>query len=163
LVAVAVLVIVEDFLEMVMTEAEHHVGIHGDEPPVAVVGEAAIARFLREGCDGLVVEAEIKHGVHHARHRSARAGTHRDEQRPCRRRRRRPIWLSASLSILDAALPSPAKQAPAPRARSAWGPGGRSSISVESGGRRVWTWILAIGGDGAVNDHERRRWRKPPC
>ena len=80
-VAVAVLVVVEDFLEMMMLDAEHHVGIHGDEAPVAVQGKAPVAGFLRKRHDGDVVEAEIEHGVHHARHRGARAGAHRDQQR----------------------------------------------------------------------------------
>ena len=66
---------------MMMLDAEHHVGIHGDEAPVAVVGEAPVAGFLRQRLDGHVVEAEIEHGIHHARHRRARAGAHRDQQR----------------------------------------------------------------------------------
>ena len=80
-VAVAVLVVVEDVLEQVVFDAEHHVGIHGDEAPVAVIGEAAVARRFRHGLHGLVVEAEIEHGVHHAGHRRARARAHRDQQR----------------------------------------------------------------------------------
>ncbi len=80
-VALAVLEGVEDFLEVMMLEAEHHVRIHGDEAAIAVIGEAAIARELRQRFHGLVVEAEIEHGVHHARHRGARAGAHGDEQR----------------------------------------------------------------------------------
>ena len=86
-VAVAVLVLVEDFLEVMVRDAEHHVGIHGDEAPVAVIGEAPVAGFLRQRLDGRVVEAEIEHGVHHARHRRARAGAHRDQQRIVARRR----------------------------------------------------------------------------
>ena len=53
LVAVAVLVVVEDVLEMLVLDAEHHVGIHRDEAPVAVIGEAAVAGFLRQRLDGL--------------------------------------------------------------------------------------------------------------
>ncbi len=66
---------------MRMVEAEHHVRIHGDEAAIAVIGEAAVARQFRQRLDGLVVEAEIEHGVHHARHRGAPAGAHRDQQR----------------------------------------------------------------------------------
>ena len=80
-VAVAVLVVVEDFLEMMMLDAEHHIGIHGDEAPVAVEGKAPVAGFLRKRHGGDVVEPEIEHGVHHARHRGAPAGAHRDQQR----------------------------------------------------------------------------------
>ena len=66
---------------MMMLNAQHHVGIHGDETPVAVLGEAAVAGFFRHRLDRHVVEAEIEHRVHHARHRGARAGAHRHQQR----------------------------------------------------------------------------------
>jgi hypothetical protein len=59
LVAVAILVIVEDVLEMVVTEPEHHVGIHRDESPVAVISETAIAGELGERLHGFVIEAEV--------------------------------------------------------------------------------------------------------
>ena len=42
-VAVLVLVVVEDFLEVVMSEAEHHVRIHGDEAAIGIIGKARIA------------------------------------------------------------------------------------------------------------------------
>ncbi len=80
-IALAVLEGVEDVLEMRVLEAEHHVRIHGDEAAIAVIGEAAVAGQFRERLDRLVVEAEIEHGVHHARHRGARAGAHGDQQR----------------------------------------------------------------------------------
>jgi hypothetical protein len=74
-------VLVEDFLEVIVADAKHHVGIHGDEAPVAVIGEAPVARLLRQRRDGGIVEAEIEHGIHHARHRRARPRAHRNEQR----------------------------------------------------------------------------------
>ena len=80
-VAVAVLMVVEDFLEMMMADAEHHIGIHGDEAPVAVLREAPVAGFFRKCIHRDIVEAEIEHGVHHAGHRGARAGAHRNQQR----------------------------------------------------------------------------------
>ena len=80
-IALALLVMVEQFLEMLMAEAEHDVGIHGDEAPVAVIGEAPVAGFLGQRLHGLVVEAEIEHGVHHAGHRGARARAHRHQER----------------------------------------------------------------------------------
>ena len=64
-----------------MLEAEHHIGIHGDEAAVAVIGKTAVARHRGERLDRGVVEAEIEHGVHHARHRGAPAGAHRYQQR----------------------------------------------------------------------------------
>ncbi len=72
---------VENVLEVMMLEAEHHVRIHRDEAAIAVIGEAAIAGEFGERFDRLVVEAEIEHGVHHARHRGAAAGAHRHQQR----------------------------------------------------------------------------------
>ncbi len=80
-IALTLLVQVEQFLEMLMTDAEHHVGIHGDEAPVAVIGETAVAGLCRQRLHGLVVEAEIEHGVHHARHRGAGTGAHGDQER----------------------------------------------------------------------------------
>ena len=66
---------------MMMLEAEHHVRIHRDEAAIAVIGEAAIAGEFGERFDRLVVEAEIEHGIHHARHRGAAAGADRHQQR----------------------------------------------------------------------------------
>ena len=80
-IALAVLEGIENVLEVRMLEAEHDVGIHGDEAAVAVIGEAAIAGHFGQRFDRLVVEAEIEHGIHHARHRGAAAGTHRNQQR----------------------------------------------------------------------------------
>ena len=80
-IALTLLVDVEQFLEVLMADAEHDVGIHRDEAAIAVEGKAPIAGLLRQRHHGLVVEAEIEHGVHHARHRGARAGAHRDQQR----------------------------------------------------------------------------------
>ena len=80
-VARAILEVVEDLLEVMMLDAEHHVGIHGDEAPVAVVGEAAVAGLPGQRLHGQVVEPEIEHRVHHAGHGGARAGAHRDQER----------------------------------------------------------------------------------
>ena len=80
-IALAVLVLVEDLLEMVVLDVEHHVGIHGDEAAVGIVGEALVARALGERLDGDVVEAEIEHRVHHAGHGGAGAGADGNQQR----------------------------------------------------------------------------------
>ena len=80
-VAVAVLMLVEQFFEVVRVNSQHHVRIHGDEAAIGVIGEAGVAGFLRERGDGRIVEPEIEHGVHHARHRGARSGAHRHQQR----------------------------------------------------------------------------------
>ena len=66
---------------MVVSDAQHHVAVHGDEAAVAVVGEAFVAGLARDRLGGFVVEAEVEDRVHHARHRGAAAGAHGDEQR----------------------------------------------------------------------------------
>ncbi len=76
------LVLFERLLEFMMRDAEHDGGIHFDEAPVAIEGETLVAAFLGQRADGVVVEPEIEHGVHHAGHRSATARAHGDEQRP---------------------------------------------------------------------------------
>jgi UDP:flavonoid glycosyltransferase YjiC (YdhE family) len=87
--------------KVMMLEAEHHVEYICDEAAIAVIGEAAVAgRASASAFDRLVVEAEIEHGVHHARHRGARAGAHRDQQRIAWNRRNAlpvslPTWSSA--------------------------------------------------------------------
>ncbi len=79
--ALVLFLVVEDFLEMAVVHLEHDAGIHLDEAAIGVVGEALIAGELGEAFDGCRVETEIEHGVHHARHRGARAGADGDEQR----------------------------------------------------------------------------------
>ncbi len=83
-VALGVLVGVEDLLEMMMLEADHHVRIHGDEAAVAVIGETLVAGELCQSLHRLIVEAEVEHGIHHAGHRGTRTGTHRHQQRIAR-------------------------------------------------------------------------------
>ena len=60
--------------------AHDHVAVHLDEAAVAIPGEAGIVAGLFQGDDGLVVEAEVEDGVHHARHGIARAGTDGDQE-----------------------------------------------------------------------------------
>jgi len=64
-----------------MVEAQHHVTVHLNEAAIGVVGEPAVVGPARESFDGLIVESEIEHRVHHAGHRGARARPDRDEQR----------------------------------------------------------------------------------
>ncbi len=80
-VAIPVLVVVEDLLEVIVTEAEHDVGIHRDEAAIGIVRETLVAGVLRQRLDRRVVEAEIEHGVHHPRHGRARPRAHRHQQR----------------------------------------------------------------------------------
>ena len=64
-----------------MIDAEHHVAVHFDEAPVAVVSEALVARAAREAFDRDVVEAEVEDRVHHAGHGDGGARAHREQQR----------------------------------------------------------------------------------
>jgi hypothetical protein len=80
-IAVTVLVLVENLLEMMMFEPEHHVGVHRYKAAIGIVGKTPIAGFARQRLHRLIVEAEIEHGVHHARHGRARARAHRDQKR----------------------------------------------------------------------------------
>ena len=72
--------LVELVFEIVVLDAHHDVPIHVDQPAVCVVGEPLVARLLREARDGLIIQAEVQHGVHHARHRLGRTGADADEQ-----------------------------------------------------------------------------------
>ena len=78
---------VHDFLKRIMVHltlllhAHHHVAVHLYESAVAIPCKATVAGGLLQRFDGDVVEAEIQNGVHHARHRIARAGAHGYQQR----------------------------------------------------------------------------------
>ena len=71
----------ENLLEVVMVDPQHHVTEHLNETAVAVVGEAPVVGGLGQARDGIVVEAEIEHRVHHAGHGGAPARAHGDQQR----------------------------------------------------------------------------------
>ena len=64
-----------------VVDPEHDVRIHLNEAAIAVIGKPFVPGELGEALDGFTVEAEIKDGVHHPRHRCPRTGAHRDEQR----------------------------------------------------------------------------------
>ena len=58
-VAVLVLVVIEDVLEGVMLHVEHDVRIHLDETAIAVIGKAPVAEASRKALDSLVIESEV--------------------------------------------------------------------------------------------------------
>ena len=68
-------------LEQIAVEVHDHVGEHLDEAAVGVPGEARVLGLGDEAVDGLVVQAEVQHRVHHAGHGHRRAGAHGHEQR----------------------------------------------------------------------------------
>ncbi len=77
----AVLMLVENFFEVMVVDVEDHVGIHLDEAAIAVEGEAPVAREVGQARDCLVVQPQVQHRIHHPRHGSPGAGTHRNQQR----------------------------------------------------------------------------------
>ena len=71
----------QDLLEMAMVDAEYDVAEHLDETAVAVVGETRIAALAGETLDRFVIETEVQHRVHHARHGDPSARADGYEQR----------------------------------------------------------------------------------
>jgi hypothetical protein len=76
----ALLDAVEDVLELLLVDVENDVAEHLDEAAIGVIGEAGIAAALGQRFDGLVVEAEVEDGVHHAGHGELGAGADGDQQ-----------------------------------------------------------------------------------
>ena len=58
----------------------HHVGVHGDQAAVGVIGKALVAAHRDKPRERLGAEADVEHRVHHAGHGLAGARTHRKEQ-----------------------------------------------------------------------------------
>ena len=73
------LIDLQNVLEIVVCHAEHHVAIHLNEAAITVIGKTGVSTDLREPGNGLVVETEIEHRVHHARHRSATTRPNRQQ------------------------------------------------------------------------------------
>ena len=72
---------VEGVLEVLVLHPHHHVAVHLDETPVGVLGEAGVARLLGQAFDRGVVEPEVEHRVHHARHRLRGPRAHAHQKR----------------------------------------------------------------------------------
>ena len=60
---------------------ERHFAEHLNEAAVAIVSKARIAGLLRQTFGGLIVQAQVQDGVHHAGHGELRAGAHAEQQR----------------------------------------------------------------------------------
>ena len=75
------LLAVEDFVEFVFLDVEHHVAEHLNQAAIGVISEARIVAELGKRLDALIVQAEIENRVHHAGHGELRARTHADQQR----------------------------------------------------------------------------------
>ena len=79
--ALARLDLVQRFLKVLARIVHHNVGKHGDKAAVGIIREPLVPGQLGQGGAGFVVQAQVEHGVHHARHGLARARAHRDQQR----------------------------------------------------------------------------------
>src|ERR1019366_5787125 len=71
----------DDFLELMVIHTHHDRAVHLDEPAIGIPGEPLVTRFAGQPLHRDVVQAEVQHGIHHPRHRDARAGADRDQQR----------------------------------------------------------------------------------
>ena len=78
--ALGLLAFFKNVFQQIAIHAHNHVGVHLDKAPVGIVGETRIARLLYQAFHGLVVQSQIEHGVHHARHGSACARPYRNQQ-----------------------------------------------------------------------------------
>ena len=78
---VAALELRDFVLDVLPRDPVNDVGEHLHEAPVAVPGKALVAGRSRQPLHRGVVEPEVQDGVHHARHRLARSGAHRQQQR----------------------------------------------------------------------------------
>jgi hypothetical protein len=76
----AVLGRLQRVLEELALDAEDRLAEHLDQPAVRVPREAVVTGLLGESLYGLVREADVQDGVHHARHGELGPGTDRDEE-----------------------------------------------------------------------------------
>ncbi len=59
---------------------QHDVAEHLDQAAIGVVGKAGIVAAPGQRFDGLVIEAQVENGVHHAGHGELGAGADGDQQ-----------------------------------------------------------------------------------
>ncbi len=78
--ALARLHLIDEGLKILLAHFHNHVGIHLDEPAVAVPGPAGVAGLGSHHRHHVLIEAQVQNGIHHARHRGPGAGTDRDQQ-----------------------------------------------------------------------------------
>ena len=71
----------EPFIEGPVGYPQHNGAEHLHEPPIGVEDETLVAGLAGKRLGDLVVEADIEHRVHHARHGKLRTRTTRDEER----------------------------------------------------------------------------------
>ena len=67
-------------LELRPFDPKHDVAVHLNEAAIRVPCESRISGPQSEPLDGLWIEPEVEHGVHHPRHRHCRARAYREQQ-----------------------------------------------------------------------------------
>ncbi len=73
--------LVDELFEKFLADLHNNVGVHLDKTSVAVPRPTGIARLVDHDLDDFFVQSEVKDGVHHAGHGSARTGTDGNKQR----------------------------------------------------------------------------------
>ena len=73
--------LVDELFEVLLTDFHNHVGVHLDEPTIAVPSPAGVAGLFRQHFHHVFVQAQVQDGVHHAGHGSTGAGTNGNQQR----------------------------------------------------------------------------------
>jgi hypothetical protein len=68
-------------VEMLVLDAQCDLAVELDESPIGVIAEARVIGQLDQALQRILVQAQVEDGVHHARHRHRRTGTHRHQQR----------------------------------------------------------------------------------
>ncbi len=68
-------------LERVALDVQHGLAEHLDQPPVRVPGEPVVVGLLGQALHRLIGQADVQHGLHHARHGELGAGPDADQQR----------------------------------------------------------------------------------
>ncbi len=78
--ALALLHLVDESLEILLAHFHNHVGVHLDEPAVAVPGPAGIAGLGGHNRHHVLIQAQVQNGIHHAGHGGPGAGTDGHQQ-----------------------------------------------------------------------------------
>jgi hypothetical protein len=62
----------QSILEEMPVHAQGHIAIDLDEAPIGIPGKTRVARSLCQPQHGRIVQTQIEHRIHHARHGHAR-------------------------------------------------------------------------------------------
>ena len=74
----------QDLVKLFTRHVHHHGAEHRDEPAIRIQGKACIVGLVGQPLDGLRVQAEVQHRIHHPGHGRASPGPHGHQQRVSR-------------------------------------------------------------------------------